>query len=1070
MHSQQDGDGGYLTRTTSTPTSTLTRDSNVTDISQSEILHHGEIQIAGSVFRKKSQYFVLTSTHLVRFKSRSRASEVFPSIPLSLGRTSGMRHSRMSSSGSLHDLQSSSSTESQNAMSLNEIVAVYKLDDGRPYFSIEVSHLDDETYNASVLTFQFTDPKDSELWLSSIKGAVSQALLKNNALPFSKYLIDYTVRALEQEHDYNPNQFHVFRVVQRATKSGSRSSSDDLSKLTSSICILAIGVNKIHLVPLPKSSRTASSTSLSEMNCACHGVAALTAIYVHDYDDAFTLVFRLPLRQQSTLCLASSCVTDIAIWTRQSADYLRPLWLQYPFTWNVTQAVEEELVTVPSSEDGYHCYDRTLCAYCEAYSVDTSKIRYTVNYRCEDSPEFQLLPPADHTRTEYSILELLAIMRALRFNETFSSISFRNISLDSLHGLRDPYGSDHVPWETRGGELVNQLDQENFTLLVQEIQGLALKSKQLRRLDFSYSLKRKPQADNDDISDPGSGFCEALFPLCSKQWTNVDWIILNGVTLTETDIDYLFAAVIDRSCHFRAIDVANCGLEHRRMRTVLQGIFYQGGTMESIDLSGNPARLDPKHLQDQVSEFEFMRKVNLSNISRTSGPDALISADIMLSWKLEELRLSSTPLNANDVDSLAVYLRSPQSNLLHSLYLDRCKLTGADAQTILDAMNRGPWETRNIWLELSGNPLEEQHDVMVKAISHSCAPSKITMQMLEYKDEKNFSKLLEAFAVNCSTRYLDISKVSLPSDASEETVGALRRLFAENAVLEELDISGERTHLEAANLGSGLNPALTGLESNAAMIVLRLEHQQLGLHGASILASIFKGGNKTLREVHCEDNEISLQALTILVNSLELNTTVLQLGPMDADRAFAQKRVDQEVEKARDTSNSAIAADTKAKVKRTLGKTLTGQKLSGQTSIAFRGLDKPSPSRAPSELEIRAAMATLSQNWDQTVARLDGYLERNRRIAHGLPLKGPGFLDVTRPGTSGSLAAAIEDISLEKTPTMEAHRELGAYVDDGADDRTPKMEMNRELGAGVDVDEDDELLMKSTVRNPKDWG
>ena len=50
--------------------------------------------------------------------------------------------SSLHSSGGI--IQASSTNDTFTAISLNHIVAVYKLDDGRPYFSVEVAHLDQD--------------------------------------------------------------------------------------------------------------------------------------------------------------------------------------------------------------------------------------------------------------------------------------------------------------------------------------------------------------------------------------------------------------------------------------------------------------------------------------------------------------------------------------------------------------------------------------------------------------------------------------------------------------------------------------------------------------------------------------------------------------------------------------------------------------------------------------------------------------------------------------------------------------------------------------------------------------
>lgn len=200
-----------------------------------------------------------------------------------------------------------------------------------------------------------------------------------------------------------------------------------------------------------------------------------------------------------------------------------------------------------------------MTAYCAAYDIDTSNIRYTVSYHCEDAPGFELLSPAGPRRSNYDILELLAVMRSLRYNESFNSISFRNVDLTILHGQQDTLGDDHVPYTTKSGESLNMPQQRDSWLLVQEIQALALKSKKLRRLDFTNCISRTP-IDYEDSRDVGCGICEALFPLCARQLTNVDWITLNGIALADADIDYLYAAAINKLCHFRALDLGSCEL------------------------------------------------------------------------------------------------------------------------------------------------------------------------------------------------------------------------------------------------------------------------------------------------------------------------------------------------------------------------------------------------------------------------------------------------------------------------------------------------------------------------------
>ncbi len=256
------------------------------------VRQHGEVQTTGGMFRKRSQYLVLTDTHLVRFKSQARALETFPSIPASFGRSNTMRHSSIASISSLQDLQSSSSTESYQGIPLHQIIAVYNLDDGKPYFSIEIAHMDEETNLVSSMTMQLSDPRESDLWLSSIKKAAADARLVD-PVPFCQRSVEYVARALEQERDYDPNHFRMFRVVQRASnRSTGRSSSDDLAKLTSTICYLVIGVHKVHLIPLHKAAVRSSNVSLTDLTNGSYGLTTLTSLSIQEFDDAFQLTFR----------------------------------------------------------------------------------------------------------------------------------------------------------------------------------------------------------------------------------------------------------------------------------------------------------------------------------------------------------------------------------------------------------------------------------------------------------------------------------------------------------------------------------------------------------------------------------------------------------------------------------------------------------------------------------------------------------------------------------------------------------------------------------------------------------
>lgn len=176
---------------------------------------------------------------------------------------------------------------------LRQVVAVYHIDDGRPYFAIEVAYLDDDTNQASSMTLQFGEPEDMNLWLAAIRKAADLTRL-NDAEPISAYSTHLAARVVEREKDYEPPNFAIYKVVQRPFgKAGSRASSDDLSKAASAVCFLVIGVHKVHLIPLFKPQQRASSPALVAHNTqASFGILTLSSLRVSEKDDTFELTFR----------------------------------------------------------------------------------------------------------------------------------------------------------------------------------------------------------------------------------------------------------------------------------------------------------------------------------------------------------------------------------------------------------------------------------------------------------------------------------------------------------------------------------------------------------------------------------------------------------------------------------------------------------------------------------------------------------------------------------------------------------------------------------------------------------
>lgn len=1015
------------------------------------VIYHGEVQSSGGMFRKRTQYLVLTESYLICFRSHLKATEMYPVIPAQSNRNHSSRQS-VASFNSFQDTQLGVYNEIHSGIALDQIIAAYRLDDGRPYFSLEISYFDDHRTRGSSMHLQLNDPREADGWLDAIRQAAAKAR-SPEASPFKTNILEYVARVLEHDRDYDPQHFHLFKVVQRATnKAASRTSSEDLSKLASTFSYLAIGINKIHLVPLPKMA-TRSTTALNELEVPLSfGISTLTAISMQGGDDAFQLAFRIPLQKPYIVHLASSQATTIAMYIRQAAEYLRPQWLQQPFLINALNPLDENAFPPPDIEEDHACFDRTLVAYCAGYNVDTSMIRYSIDYACEDAPSFRLFSPASPHRQTYTALELLAVMRALRYNESFTTISFSGIVLDELQRSYDPFGIDFDAMSTRSGTPINITGHQNLNVLAQEVRALALKSKRLRRLDFSFSLTRIPSSV-EGSRDPGCGLPEALSPLCKRSLTNVDWLVLNGIKLGESDLDYLVDAASERACHIRALEVSNCELSVHDVDVLLSTLAVQESTLEAIDISGVQGRMSPELFQQQVGYFGHIRKINLARVQRTAGSEPLIAPETLLAWRLEELILSQTPMNAQTVDSISAYLASSRSDTLKELQLDQCGLSGKDLSIFFQSMTRQGQGGRKMHVSASENRLRNGYSALFDAIGKNMTPTHLTMRMIEFEKERHFQDLIQALIKNRTLKVLDISKASLPYNASAETCEDLQKMFAENQVLEELDISGEHAHLDVTRFGIGLNLALTGLKANRALKVLTIEHQNLGLQGANTLAEVLEE-NETLLEVHCENNDINLQSYSVLVNAVQKNRTILYMPTLQRDREVCFDRIRREIESTSKRPDTPTSSNTALRRTFTAAKSLKGSRAPIPADQASKSQGTPSYTGQ----DIQAGLDALGEKWDAQTARLQRYLTRNYHLAHGQSYEEEEEEGSTRPSSpdrimslsnTESLTAILDNMKVDRTPRDEkAENDVGLGID-MLDEKVIEANSNPSLGFGV---------------------
>lgn len=965
----------------------------------------GEIQVTGaSMFRRNKSFVVLTESHLIRFKNQSKASEMFPIIPQN-GKSSLPRSSTMPSVNSFTDMQMSAYMDITQGVPLEEVVAVCKVEDGRPYFTIEVSYLDERGKKSSSLQLSLNTPKEAEAWTAAIRDIVTLRRAQRSQT-YHQRTLEYLARALSKERDYDPLQFRVFKVVQRCPiRAAGRSLAEDNPK--SSVCYLVIGVNRVHLIPIPRISGRSSSTSLSDIDLpSSFGITSLTSIKFPGNGDTFELYFRTPLRQPYVALLASYDAAQVALWLRYASEYLRPAWTVQPFVFDVPRGLEDQMdpPTFDLTSNDHNCFDRTLTAFSAAFEIEPSHIYYSVDYNCEDAPCFRLLPPG--TGSSYSPTELLAVLRALRYNETFTSISFANINLCSLRNLYDPFSDSDDTLCDRSGMMQDLTGHSELSVLQEEIRALAIKSRKLRRFDFTHCL---PSLKDGKMS---SGIPEAITPLMKRSWTNVDFITLTGIRLSDHDIDYLVDAASERQCHLRALDVGECGLSVHDADVLLSTLSVHDNTMEVLDLAGTQGRFSPELFHRALGSFSRIRKLNLNRVQKTAGPEPLIAPEILLSWRLESLHLNGTSLNEQSVDTISTYLASSKSDLLKELSVDQCGLTGKDLAVFFKSMTRSPGVARNMHVSASENRLGHGSSMLCRCIAEGCAPVSITMRMVDFDKEYQFRELVTALAVNRTIRSLDISQASLPYDASMETCEALKEMFSRNKTLEELDISGDVAHLDVAKYGIGLNIALTGLERNRALRLLRIEHQSLGMQGANTLAGVIEV-NQTLTEIYCEHNDINLQSFTVLVKALQKNKTLMYLPTQTADRVKSMEKVKEEFEALDKTEEPQ--SPRAGMLKKSFNAVAHAYPRHRRQSSTI----SQQSSHSFSQQDVHETIQALQEKWDMQTQLLQQYLTRNYQLSTGLLPEEQTQAQMTQSNGTESLVDMLAgvnfDLNNEKT-------------------------------------------------------
>lgn len=244
------------------------------------VVYAGEVVTGGNLLRKKKEYMVLTSRELLKYKSEAKANEAFELA----GKNPQARASSLISP-SVH------ASEHTLVTPMNQVVAVFYpgFENERGGSVVQVDHLDGPLGSPSSTTLVAPTRFEAQGWVDKLRSVTAQTQLASSPPAFPDSTVEHIARRLEADRDYSPMHFQIYRVVQRAGKPGNKSA-EDLHKMYSTMCYLAIGIHKLHLVPFRRATK--ATASLPPAPTTSFGILSLTGIWLSSVDDCFSLTFR----------------------------------------------------------------------------------------------------------------------------------------------------------------------------------------------------------------------------------------------------------------------------------------------------------------------------------------------------------------------------------------------------------------------------------------------------------------------------------------------------------------------------------------------------------------------------------------------------------------------------------------------------------------------------------------------------------------------------------------------------------------------------------------------------------
>ncbi|KAK8048301.1 RNI-like protein [Apiospora phragmitis] len=854
------------------------------------VIKAGGLHAESSLLETKAKFLVLTPSLLMRFKSRHAALDQFPHLSAQLSVPASAVESGLSpvdSVLSLKDYGAGSKHGAELQIPLEMVVSAFKDEGTKPCFGIEVWWKDDHRAG-------LRPARERDEWLKHIRLAVKQrarSLLEDHTP--SDVEADFAQILAAQSQQQGTARPEIFPVIPRHPYTRATSSSGEIKKgwRDNSSFYLALGKNVCMLAQFSKSP----TGQRVNPNIVRFGLVTLSKVNAHLGDERFDLIFRLPLDSPKKIGLSSRHHRSIISRLFKADTYLKPAWPLWTRREIFFVDGETDHIHLPEGED-YGGFKRTLEAFLEGYH--SPPVDWRVNWDgARFSPEFQLLRPKKN-KLKYSGYQLLAVFRALRFNDYFKALNFDGVDFSALSAVYDNSKRlEPTPWLSRTGKRSLTRDEyeimEHSPVLFQELVGLMLASESVRQVNLNGVLSSRyiaAASGGSEASSPQNRGCDLVPPivlLLRSLQSRCKSIFLNNNPMSANDVAEICQTLQNYVGLIRCLGLSRCDLDEPAMISVWEAIHEQRSGLETLEFANNFGRLDTSRASQTLNETPKLRHLDLSYCLKggLDGPLFRPWANSLQSsvWRLEYLDLSGWKVNFDTISCLLRYMETEESNGLKHLKLNNCGIDGEVATAIICGVGSG----RDMHLQLNGNPLEERSTDWIDLIEGSEGPKRLQMNMVQFEIEENFNRLLEALTNNSTIEFLSMVGTGSPAGASPKTLTLLSKFLERNTTLQYLDLSGYSGKLEDSHMGWGLSGALGGLKHNSTLRQLRLRNHNIGdAEDVTELCRVL-ASNQGLVMFDLQNNNFKHQQLSQIVRALDHNTRLLSFPLAKADRQYA---------------------------------------------------------------------------------------------------------------------------------------------------------------------------------------